>query len=716
MLLMGIFVISTYYLNKTTPLIEVKQPMSILADHQIRKLSAVEQGCKALITPYHTESISTLPEGQKVTSLGESSYGYDISLHGAIRRMITAKEAVELYGEDHGIVVDPCDFDARLFHPVEVHQTGRRIILAPGEFILGVTNEHFALGRDVTGIALEKSTMARSNITVTITPLEAGWSGFLTLEIRNNNQFPAVLTVGMGICQVLWFKGDEPCEVSYDDRSGKYQNQPQEPIIPRAKEKVAQLSMTPSVKAPTSTPVLKGFKEGSPYKDFHREVYGDPDTIRMMVGGGSYQEWLTTQFRKDMLWSAPDPEVLCKKLGWDKEKFEKVVQDAIRVAAEPVPIREGGALAQPYTDVDRLRAAVDVWRTPVVVGMDFRTTEAMVTSDHQGNVLIGREVDKEPSLVQKKHPMVEVVEMGVWEGVDPSQYMEQFEELLYDISHDVDAVLKHTSFDAATQFRTRDEVLERVTGLVFYGSYSPDLTVLSRYKAMRLEDSNYFKCLTCAVEWFAFKSQGIDDLLTMQRALRRDYSERLKMEQAVQPVDEVQQTIYVPYQIVNVGLLHDLRQYAMTTFKQHAQNLHRTMQARAKVQPTREDTSHVEELLKGFDVTPEARQAMLLIARGLKIFSKKDLKGYISGYNVMNFFEQFHQVVPRHYQAWFMEALVATSKDKDDPKLYATGKEVLNITVDDLFSVIKHGDQKHQNWLLEALQAVALGKPVPEAY
>lgn len=30
-----------------------------------------------------------------------------------------------------------------------------------------------------------------------------------------------------------------------------------------------------------------------------------------------------------------------------------------------------------------------------------------------------------------------------------------------------------------------------------------------------------------------------------------------------------------------------------------------------------------------------------------------------------------------------------------------------------LFEAIKHGDEKHQEWLWEAIQAFATGKPIP---
>ena len=57
------------------------------------------------------------------------------------------------------------------------------------------------------------------------TVLEAGWEGVITLEIGNVMPLPAKIYANEGIAQVLFFEGDEMCEVSYADRKGKYQHQ-----------------------------------------------------------------------------------------------------------------------------------------------------------------------------------------------------------------------------------------------------------------------------------------------------------------------------------------------------------------------------------------------------------------------------------------------------------------------------------------------------------
>jgi deoxycytidine triphosphate deaminase len=62
-------------------------------------------------------------------------------------------------------------------------------------------------------------------IIVNVTPFEPEWEGFVTLEISNTTPLPAKIYANEGIAQVLFFQSDEPCMVSYRDKSGKYQNQ-----------------------------------------------------------------------------------------------------------------------------------------------------------------------------------------------------------------------------------------------------------------------------------------------------------------------------------------------------------------------------------------------------------------------------------------------------------------------------------------------------------
>jgi dCTP deaminase len=58
-----------------------------------------------------------------------------------------------------------------------------------------------------------------------VTPFEPEWEGHVTIEISNTTPLPAKIYANEGIAQVLFFQGDGPCEVSYKEKKGKYQNQ-----------------------------------------------------------------------------------------------------------------------------------------------------------------------------------------------------------------------------------------------------------------------------------------------------------------------------------------------------------------------------------------------------------------------------------------------------------------------------------------------------------
>ena len=85
--------------------------------------------------------------------------------------------------------------------------------------------ERLAITDDVTGIAMGKSTYARAGLLVNTTPLEAGWMGRLVVELANLADLPLRIYVNEGIGQVVFLESDEDCDVSYEDRGGKYQGQ-----------------------------------------------------------------------------------------------------------------------------------------------------------------------------------------------------------------------------------------------------------------------------------------------------------------------------------------------------------------------------------------------------------------------------------------------------------------------------------------------------------
>jgi hypothetical protein len=89
-------------------------------------------------------------------------------------------------------------------------------------FDLTVPGTHNFVANDIIA---HNSTYARCGLIVNVTPFEPEWEGYVTLEISNTTQLPAKVYANEGIAQVLFFEGDEMCEVSYADKKGKYQNQ-----------------------------------------------------------------------------------------------------------------------------------------------------------------------------------------------------------------------------------------------------------------------------------------------------------------------------------------------------------------------------------------------------------------------------------------------------------------------------------------------------------
>ena len=95
----------------------------------------------------------------------------------------------------------------------------------PNSYALCHSLEYFRIPADVLVLVIGKSTYARAGIIVNVTPGEPGWEGQWTIEISNSTPLPAKIYANEGIAQCLFFQGDELCETSYRDKSGKYQGQ-----------------------------------------------------------------------------------------------------------------------------------------------------------------------------------------------------------------------------------------------------------------------------------------------------------------------------------------------------------------------------------------------------------------------------------------------------------------------------------------------------------
>ncbi|GBE09614.1 deoxycytidine triphosphate deaminase [bacterium BMS3Bbin12] len=180
--------------------------MSIKSDKWIRRM-AFEHG---MIEPFEPGQVRT-SGAARIISYGTSSYGYDIR----------CADEFKIFTNINSAIVDPKDFDADSFVDVQ----GGVCIIPPNSFALARTVEYFRIPRNVLTLCLGKSTYARCGIIVNVTPLEPEWEGHVTLEFSNTTPLPAKIYANEGVAQVIFLEADELCEVSYRDRSGKYQAQ-----------------------------------------------------------------------------------------------------------------------------------------------------------------------------------------------------------------------------------------------------------------------------------------------------------------------------------------------------------------------------------------------------------------------------------------------------------------------------------------------------------
>jgi len=176
--------------------------MGIKSDRWIKRM-ATEHG---MIDPFVDSQMRS-----GVISFGVSSYGYDVRVG----------DEFKVFTNVYNTVVDPKNFDSKSFVDIKADVC----IIPPNSFALASTIEYFRIPRDILTVCLGKSTYARCGIIVNVTPFEPEWEGHVTIEISNTTPLPAKIYANEGIAQVLFFQGDEPCEISYKDKKGKYQAQ-----------------------------------------------------------------------------------------------------------------------------------------------------------------------------------------------------------------------------------------------------------------------------------------------------------------------------------------------------------------------------------------------------------------------------------------------------------------------------------------------------------
>ena len=191
--------------------------MAILTDKGIRKIAQNEDAIVQFIP-------RTIRAG---LSYGLSSVGYDVRL--------SPTEFLLIDG-DPCKAIDPKRFDPADLTPLPLIKQGSEqwFVLPAHRSALGVTVEEFAIPNGMMAITYPKSTYGRAGLFLNTIPAEPGWKGYLTLEFANLTHRPLKVYANEGIGQMVFCQAAGLPELTYADRSGKYQGQGNRPTPARA--------------------------------------------------------------------------------------------------------------------------------------------------------------------------------------------------------------------------------------------------------------------------------------------------------------------------------------------------------------------------------------------------------------------------------------------------------------------------------------------------
>ncbi|HUQ40526.1 MAG TPA: dCTP deaminase [Acidimicrobiales bacterium] len=102
-------------------------------------------------------------------------------------------------------------------------------VLHPGEFVLGATSERVKLPDDLVARLEGKSSLGRLGLLIHSTAgfVDAGWDGYLTLELSNVANLPITIYPGMKIGQISFLQMTTPADRPYGSSAvgSKYQGQ-----------------------------------------------------------------------------------------------------------------------------------------------------------------------------------------------------------------------------------------------------------------------------------------------------------------------------------------------------------------------------------------------------------------------------------------------------------------------------------------------------------
>ena len=167
--------------------------------------SDIRQTCydKHMITPFHDEQLQPC--------------SYDVTL---------SKSIIRFFGRGEINAMDHTLHDLEYLR-MTMNDTG--YVLDPNEFILGSTNEGMTIPTNIAARFEGKSSLGRIGLAAHVTAgfIDPGFSGDITLEIKNLNNHPIRIFTGMRIGQLCFFELNSDVGRAYgsDGLGSHYQNQ-----------------------------------------------------------------------------------------------------------------------------------------------------------------------------------------------------------------------------------------------------------------------------------------------------------------------------------------------------------------------------------------------------------------------------------------------------------------------------------------------------------
>lgn len=148
------------------------------------------------------------------------SCSYDITLGPKYRRVVKKSKHLHL-----------CEFDTDYTTEHDMTDTGGNMTLMTGECVLAITREEVYIGPGHAAEVRGKSSLGRLFQLVHVTAgwVDAGFRGYITLELVNLLPRPVVYSVNQRIGQLTFVSLDQEADPCYDMK-GQYSNTLPAPI------------------------------------------------------------------------------------------------------------------------------------------------------------------------------------------------------------------------------------------------------------------------------------------------------------------------------------------------------------------------------------------------------------------------------------------------------------------------------------------------------